>query len=592
MTKRQSVLLLQPPFIYLNEPSCALGRLKASLLSENISCDCNYSNLELAVCLDRELRDWMNLRSTGTFFGEILYASELFPDWMSEQDYLQTMCSFYKRDIDKNNIFKALYREVRCFNRNMLGRWRRDFPYTVVGISANYNLLPSLFFASKLKQLHPNVQVVLGGSECTGEIGHAIARTFPFLDWVVDGEGEEVLPEIVRIAARDSDEVPSGTCRRIGNRVVVNNSPRKPVDLDKLPFPDYDDYFNSEAFRKVIEESVGLPVEASRGCWWGKCAFCNFTYCDRHKYRRMSDERVVKTMEYLAKRHKYLVFHFVDAVQPTNIVSLAETIANSPYDFEFCMSLRADIPSRHLSLLAKAGLWQFFLGVESFNDRTLKMMNKGTTAIDNLMVLRAARELGLEVDFIVISPYPGETRKERTNNAYVMKSAPHLFTRVLQTELVVKYGSPIYFYPAQFGIKKIFPAHNYKLFLPPSYRFKPTFYWDYLPKPRMQKVVPKSLSKDESLELLVGGDRFCVVKDRRSTSRERNDYTLTPPHSNVLTACITPRKRHELKCRDKVLKDLINLGFLVESNGTYLTLAIEDKKLKRIRLIDERDSVD
>ena len=49
-------------------------------------------------------------------------------------------------------------------------------------------------------------------------------------------------------------------------------------DLDKLPYPDYDDYvLTQKQLNLVFPGDPALHIEGSRGCWWGQkhqCTFC------------------------------------------------------------------------------------------------------------------------------------------------------------------------------------------------------------------------------------------------------------------------------------------------------------------------------
>lgn len=583
MKGNQRVLLIQPQFAPLYMPSCALGRLKAYLRVKNIMCDCCYLNLDLAAYLNEELRIFAIQYSDSSgerSLIEFLYSAELYPEYIPERLFLNKIISVHKRPIDKPEMCLNLLKGVHEFDSNLMSRWMKYFPYTVVGISANYNLMPALYLCAMLKRLHPHVQVVLGGSMCVGEVGYSMAKAFPFLDWVVDGEGEEPLYEITRAIESGSDDVPAGVSRRMSKGVICNTNFRKPLDLGHLPVPDYDDYFSSKSLRKVepyMPYTVSLPIEAGRGCWWGKCTFCNYPNLGPHLYRRIPDKCIVEGMEYLAKRHNCLSFYFTDAVQPTNLNSLAKTLIKSPHDFNFGLYLRADISVRQFELLKKAGLQGGAVGIESFSDGMLKKMNKGTTVIDNVLFLKVARELGEVTTFNIISPYPGETYKERTENYHNISKISHLISgAVRQVSFSLKYGSSYYCNPKKYGIRIITSSPIYEQFLPRRYRFKPTLFLSYLPKIRTRKIVPESILNGEdggSLELHVSGKGYCVIKDRRTTSKRWFDYLLTPPHSDVLVMCMLPQKRDRLKCESSVLRDLIKTGLLIESRGMYLTLA-------------------
>ena len=69
----------------------------------------------------------------------------------------------------------------------------------VVGFSSTFSQnVPSLVLAKMLKQRNPSLTVVFGGGNCDGPMGAALHRAFPWVDVVVRGEAERVLPELVR----------------------------------------------------------------------------------------------------------------------------------------------------------------------------------------------------------------------------------------------------------------------------------------------------------------------------------------------------------------------------------------------------------
>jgi B12-binding domain/radical SAM domain protein len=106
-------------------------------------------------------------------------------------------------------------------------------------------------------------------------------------DFVVIGEGEETLPELIRAieGGLDPAEV-KGIAYRSGDRVFFTGG-RAPVDLDLYP-----------PFSRILS-----PIEISRGCPWG-CTYCQtprlFGFCMRH--------RSIETIKKYARRHKDIRF--------------------------------------------------------------------------------------------------------------------------------------------------------------------------------------------------------------------------------------------------------------------------------------------
>ncbi len=106
-------------------------------------------------------------------------------------------------------------------------------------------------------------------------------------DFVVIGEGEETLPDLIEaiVEGRDQGHV-SGIAYKSGG-VVRFTGKRPPVDLDSYP-----------PFARIL-----APIEISRGCPWG-CAYCQtprlFGTCMRH--------RSIPVIAEFARRHKDIRF--------------------------------------------------------------------------------------------------------------------------------------------------------------------------------------------------------------------------------------------------------------------------------------------
>ncbi len=106
-------------------------------------------------------------------------------------------------------------------------------------------------------------------------------------DFVVVGEGEETLPELIRALkkGRDPGEV-LGIAYKVKDDIRFTER-RPPVDLDLYP-----------PFEKIL-----APIEISRGCPWG-CTYCQtprlFGHCMRH--------RSIAAIARYAKLHKDIRF--------------------------------------------------------------------------------------------------------------------------------------------------------------------------------------------------------------------------------------------------------------------------------------------
>jgi B12-binding domain/radical SAM domain protein len=98
------------------------------------------------------------------------------------------------------------------------------------------------------------------------------AEVLEHFDYVVIGEGEETLPELLRAirAGEDPLSVPGIAYKRDGAFTFTGK--RAPVDLDMYP---------------PFEPPIFSPIEISRGCPWG-CAFCQTPSLFGRKMRHRS----------------------------------------------------------------------------------------------------------------------------------------------------------------------------------------------------------------------------------------------------------------------------------------------------------------
>ena len=151
----------------------------------------------------------------------------------------------------------------------------------IVGCTSTFEQqAASLALLRRVRELDPTVITLLGGANCEGVMGRTAHRSFPWVDYVVAGEADALIADLCRRILAEGREIPAGElppgvygpAHRDGGRTPLGEAPR-PVfrDLDSLPVPDFDDYFrglDGSPFAAAVRP--GLPLETSRGCWWGE----------------------------------------------------------------------------------------------------------------------------------------------------------------------------------------------------------------------------------------------------------------------------------------------------------------------------------
>lgn len=460
------VALLSMPWALFNRPSIQLGALKAYLeIDESIQVSAFHPFLDTAY---RYGTKTYRLISKDSWAGEALYAPLLFPEQyeQSKHLFLQRM---KKRGFSRHfPDYDKLQRELQKGLDNLADKVHTG--YDLVGLSVCFNqLFASLLVAKLLKERNSDLTIVFGGSSCVGKMGHSLLDNFPWIDFVIDGEGEKPLHRLCRFLAGRTLKLSGQIVSRTSNGPSANDMEIK--DLDSLPPPDYGDYFNEMNSLFPSEPFIPtLPIEFSRGCWWNKCTFCNLNLQWRH-YRSKSSDRCGAEVEELAKRHHCLNFTFTDNALPLKESDrFFNRMAKVEVDYRFFAEIRAITDMNRMKQYRLGGLSSIQVGIEALSSSLLKRLGKGTTAIENIAVMRNSSESGITLDGNLIIEFPGSTKEEvdETLNAldYVLPYHP-----LISASFFLGYGSPVHCQPKTHGIqavthhpnnKKLFPWHILK----------------------------------------------------------------------------------------------------------------------------------
>ncbi len=120
----------------------------------------------------------------------------------------------------------------------------------IVGFSCVFSqMVPSLALAKLLKRASPSMKIVLGGNAVQGEMGQECLRSFPWVDYVVDGEAEISFPRLIHyirsLHGQNSGGIrfPGIIYRDLDGNVRHSGMSKTVPNLDLVPMPDYDDFF-------------------------------------------------------------------------------------------------------------------------------------------------------------------------------------------------------------------------------------------------------------------------------------------------------------------------------------------------------------
>ena len=182
------------------------------------------------------------------------------------------------------------------------------------------------------------------------------------------------------------------------------------LKLDEVAFPDFDSY----DFSKYFSPETVIPVQLGKGCYWGKCTFCDF-YTGQQKFDMKSVIRAVDEVQYLSEKYNTKLFNFVDeAVPPKFYNEFANEVKRRNleiYYYSFARLEKAFTPEI-LRNLYESGARFFMWGYEAESERVMKLINKGIDLAYRKKILKDSRDAGLWNLCTFLLGYPTETAEE------------------------------------------------------------------------------------------------------------------------------------------------------------------------------------
>ena len=476
------------PFGALDRQALGLSLLKQALSQNDIHCDVRYLNFPFADLIGYDLYQWISFQLPYTAFaGDWSFTGTLYGDRQSDEQYIQDILR-NNWQLDQAAIDRILY--VRSLASIFIDycmsaiSWQE---YCMVGFTSTFEQnISSLSLARRIKAAFPHITIVFGGANWEGEMGLELHRQFGFVDYVCSGESENSFPSLVRMVLEGDagKSVPGLVMRRNGES--ISTGPALNVrNMDELPIPDYSDYFR-DLYQSGTSSQVlpNLLFESSRGCWWGAkhhCTFCGLNGGSM-AFRSKSSQRALSEIYTLADRWNLEVIEAVDNILDMSYFQkFLPELAKSGRDLRIFYEVKSNLTRKHVELLYAAGVHRIQPGIESMSDHILKLMRKGTTALQNIQLLKWCKQYGISVDWNVLYGFPGETRMDYDDMLDLFQAIRFLDPPHACGPVRLDRFSPYHENPAGFGMINVRPMATYKYLYQanPDQLARIAYYFDY-----------------------------------------------------------------------------------------------------------------
>ena len=287
----------------------------------------------------------------------------------------------------------------------------------VVGFSCYiWNMLHTMEIARLVKAAAPDTAIVVGGPDVSSVPKKAL-DTYPWIDVVVRGEGEETFRELLchwlgqgNAAVEPGMRAIRGLGFRDGGEVVLTE--RRPFieNLDVIPSP----YLNGCIDLKSEKRSI--LFETYRGCPF-KCSFCFYPKDYGNLLHSFSMERVKRDLGDILKSGAKSVFLMDPTfnVPPKRAKEILRFIAENRTadDLSVTTELRVDLLDQEfMGLLKQAGISVVEIGLQSSNDAALRAVERKQSMRKITENVRYLQSIGIEVVFQLIFGLPEDTYED------------------------------------------------------------------------------------------------------------------------------------------------------------------------------------
>lgn len=388
---------------------------------------------------------------------------------------LQTYNSAYRPDSSRAILRAVDDRErnlfIELFEETVLPDVRREDP-DVVGISipSVNQVIAAMTLARVLKRGGVRAHLTIGGpmvSIWREQLPKAPAM-FRLFDSAVVFDGEEPLVQLCR--ALDEGKPLSGVPNLIycdGGRGVATTRQRQ-AKIRDLPEPD----FSGLPLGRYLAPELALPLAMARGCYFGKCAFCNVGYGEAEVFSQLPEDALLQQMLSVSARYGCRRIFFVDEAMPPRLmkdVSPKLEALGTPIRWGGCMRFEKVISRELLERSHAGGCDMVLYGLETASQRVMDAMVKGTKLDVIGRVLRESHDAGIWNHTFFFFGFPGETIEDAQETAnFIFGHGDQINSAAMGTFLLERYA-PAHAFPKACGITRVIERPDADL----------GFYFDY-----------------------------------------------------------------------------------------------------------------
>lgn len=310
-------------------------------------------------------------------------------------------------------------------------------------------------------------------SDCIIISGGGLATAVPRLivtkteiDIACVGEGESIIPKLfnaLNSTTPDLSKIP-GIVWKEGDNVLSNERPKEIVDLDSIPFPDWElaglpNYFKYSGFKYKGPQASQLMKRAdlttTRGCPYD-CSFCSNVF-NRRIIRCRSIDNIIEEIEILHDLYNIDSVDFLDenfCFSRERVFEICDRLIQSNLGISWGTAARVtDVDPELLRCMRAAGCVFILYGFESGSQTILDRMAKGNKIKQSRAAFAMTEEAGIDAHGNMIIGHPGENHNtiresrdfQKFRMDFLVDHHKHNFSKKYLTDRIEKHFGSVSF---------------------------------------------------------------------------------------------------------------------------------------------------
>ncbi len=335
--------------------------------------------------------------------------------------------------IKKHNKY---YYRVGLSDEEIIARISADID--LIGISIPFSHLAYLAhnIIDKIKSVYSHIPIAIGGVYPSSQPELAVKSK---ADFVILGEGEEPMLDIVHFLSNKTHELPNSIVRNESE--LISAKYHFSPDINSFPLPARDLVkFNNYLVRspRNVRGWRSASIITSKGCPFD-CEFCAVHPVGGYKWRPLSSERVLKEINYLVDNYQVNNIEIEDdnfTINKQRVEEILNGIIEINKNKQFLSwqalnGLRIDTLNEDLiKLFKESNCRHLNIALEHGDKEMLNIIGKKLNLDKVIEIVKLFKKYEIDSHIFTIYGYPGES-KERFENALnyysqIKKIAPNI----------------------------------------------------------------------------------------------------------------------------------------------------------------------